>query len=567
MVPDASRTLISWYLERVAVHGDRPALLTPAVGGCRWRTWAELDKDVRRAALALVDLGVESGQHVALWSENRYEWLVCDLAVQLVGGVLVPLHAALAGPQACQQIRHSRARLLLVGSTRQAENLAQASEDLSPDLTCYSFDTCGVVLGGRKIGLWPAQLPESFDRRQADRTLHPRIAGVTPDSLATILYTSGTLGEPKGVMLTQGNLAFNAWAAGEATGESAADLKLAFLPLSHSYARTCDLYKWIVCGGQLALAQSRDTVFADCAAVRPTWLNGVPYFFDKARRELIHRGLDGSRDGLRGLLGGRIQTCHCGGAPVSQELSDFYWSHNVPFYTGYGLTEASPVIADCSPRHQRVGSVGHPISGIEVAIAPDGEILTRGPHVMRGYWQDPDATHAAIRDGWLHTGDLGHIDSDGFLFITGRKREIIVTTGGKKVSPAFLESVLTEDPWIAQAVVVGEGRDYLAALIVPSPESLAADTERGERTMSDSELAAQFAARIRQRLKGVSHYEQVRSFLLLSRPFLVELGEMTPKQSLRRAVIQQHFAAEIDALYAPGNLDRVGGTVRITPAS
>jgi long-chain acyl-CoA synthetase len=352
-------------------------------------------------------------------------------------------------------------------------------------------------------------------------------------------------------------------------------LKLCFLPLSHIFARTCDLYKWIVAGGQLALAESRDTLLADCAAVAPTWINGVPYVFDKLRRELRRRGQEGEPGRLRELLGGRIRTCHVGGAPVSQELYDFFWSRGVPLFTGYGLTESSPVIAVSNPQHAKWNAVGRPLAGTEVRIASDGEILTRGPHVMLGYWQDPHGTAAALCDGWLHTGDLGRLDADGYLCITGRKKEMIVTTGGKKVAPAYLEALLTEDPLIEQALVIGEGRDYLVALIVPNQAALQAElhaagasakrpatvlatachAEAGKRrqplpaSLSDPHITALYDSRIRRRLASLSHYEQIGRFVLVDRPFSIERGEVTAKQSLRRGVIAEHFAAEIERLY------------------
>lgn len=542
-------TVLSFFAARVAAEPARPALFIKQAGTYCARTWAELDADVRRAAAALVGWGLQPGERVVQQSENRYEWVVADLAIQLAGGVHVPGHASLTGEQLAAQIGHSGARLVLVSKAEQAAKLARCAAQLPADLRGFAYEPGAFQIGAHPLESWPDLVQRTSLTRGLERQLESRREGVTPETLATILYTSGTLGEPKGVMLTHGNLAFNAWAGVQATGESPADCKLCLLPLSHIFGRTSDLYKWIVSGSQLALAESRETVLADCLATQPTWLNGVPYFYDKVRRALRQQHLEQQPGSLRTLLGGRIQTCHVGGAPVSDELYEFYWSRGVPLFTGYGLTEASPVVSISTPQQARCGAVGRALVGTELQLAPDGEVLTRGPHVMLGYWNDAVATATTLRDGWLYTGDLGRLDDSGFLYLTGRKKELLVTTGGKKVAPAYLEALLAEEPWIEQALVVGEGRDYLAALIVPHrpawPDELAG------RGLTDPMVLAQYRERIRQRLAQVSHYEQIGRFLLLEHPFSIERGELTPKQSLRRAVIEQRYAAEIARLYQP----------------
>jgi long-chain acyl-CoA synthetase len=307
----------------------------------------------------------------------------------------------------------------------------------------------------------------------------------------------------------------------------------------------------------LALAESRETVLEDCAAIGPTVINGVPYFFQQVRRLLLQQGRADDPAALRDLLGGRICCCNSGGAPLPDCLYDFYRQRGVPLLQGYGLTEASPVVATSSPQQPLRGSVGQPLPGTDVRIASDGEILTRGPHVMLGYWQDPPATQQVLRDGWLHTGDLGRLDQEGFLWITGRKKELIVLSVGKNVAPAQLESLLTSDPLIEQAMVVGDGRSYLTALIVPHHERLdeelssqPGDDADGLR-LQDRQVQQLFQQRIEKCLSCLSHHEQVRRFTLLGRSFTVDRGELTPKLSLRRSVIQQHFAEEIEAMYRP----------------
>jgi long-chain acyl-CoA synthetase len=377
-----------------------------------------------------------------------------------------------------------------------------------------------------------------------------------PDDLATILYTSGTTGEPKGVMLSHRNLVSNAVATLEAFSMQADDLRLTWLPLSHIFARTCDLYGWIAAGSQLALAESRDTVLANCAELRPTLMNGVPYFFDKVRRVLCDKGLADVPGKLAETFGGRIRFLCSGGAALPDHVARFYLDRGVKLAQGYGLTESSPVISLSTETAFKVGTVGRAAPGVEIQIAGDGEVLCRGPNVMLGYWNKPQETAETIRDGWLHTGDLGELDLDGYLKITGRKKELIVTAGGKNVAPVLLESLLTEDPLIAQAIVIGDGRNYLTALIVPNFETLKHElSARGEQYTFPAEwldkplVRELFAERVKQRLEGLSSFEQVHKFTLLERPFAPESGELTPTLKLRRGVILERNGDLIEAMY------------------
>jgi long-chain acyl-CoA synthetase len=306
----------------------------------------------------------------------------------------------------------------------------------------------------------------------------------------------------------------------------------------------------------MALAESRDTLLADCAAVQPTVMNGVPYFYDKVYRWLRDQGQADKPGALRAALGGQMRYCCSGGAALADHVAEFFQQQGIPLVQGYGLTESSPVITVCRAAANRIGSVGRAIAGVEVRIADDGEILTRGPHVMLGYWNQPAATAEAIRDGWLVTGDVGALE-DGFLRITGRKKELLVTAGGKNVAPAWLEGLLAEDPLIAQTMIVGDGRNYLAALIVPDPLALAAEIRaRGIQLGSAAEALVHpavqelYAERIKRRLGDTARCEQVGRFTLLPRGFSIELGELTPTLKLRRGVISRNFSREIEAMYA-----------------
>lgn len=542
-----------WLRQRLEGDADRVAIRFKHRGTPRQRTWREVVHEACQQAGTLRAAGVQTGDRVVQISENRYEWIIADLAIQIAQAIHVPVHAPLTGNQIAFQIRDSGARVVLLSTPEQAAKLDAVAEQLPGDLRLFSFEPCS--LRGRPIELWPEA--GSDGHRAATDVLDAAIDHLTPDSLATILYTSGTTGEPKGVMLTQRNLTTNVVGTIAAFGMSPDDVRLSFLPLSHIFARTCDLYTWLAVGSQLALAESRETVVADCATIHPTILNGVPYFFDKLRRVLCDQGRDQEPGALRALLGNEIRHCCSGGAALPDHVFDFFWQQGVPLLQGYGLTETSPVISLSTPTHYRRSASGRALPGIEVRIADDGEILTRGPHVMPGYYKNERATAEVLRDGWFHTGDLGRLDGDGFLSITGRKKELIVTSGGKNIAPVYLETLLTEDPLILQALVVGDGRNYLAALLVPDMDNLRAElTSLGlpwssaDAALASARVRELYEQRVRTRLTGVSHYEQVRTFTLVSRGFSIEQGELTPKLSLRRDVIGRHFAAEIEAMYA-----------------
>jgi long-chain acyl-CoA synthetase len=545
-------TIVEILCRRIESDGPRPALAAKQGGQYRWLTWDDIAGDVAKTAAVLVELGVQPGDRVAHLSENRLEWIIADLAFQMAGAIHVPIHAPLTGVQIAWQIRHSGANVAFISGPQQAVKLAA---DCPQGVAFVSFDPCPEPLAGKRVGTLgdlqaAANLQQGIDAACLARKQ------TKASALTTILYTSGTTGEPKGVMLTQGNLASNTLATIEAFGHNDDDLRLNFLPLSHIFARTCDLYCWLAGGTQMAIAESRDTVIADCQAIRPTILNGVPQFYDRVYRGLCERGLAETPGALKAALGGAIRICCGGGAALPEHLFDYFHSHGVPLLQGYGLTESSPVISLSSEHAFRRSASGRPIPGIEVRIATDGEIVTRGPHVMRGYYENPAATAEVLKDGWLHTGDLGRLDGDNFLFITGRKKELFKTLGGKMIAPVYLESLLTQDPLILQALVIGDGRPCLAALLVPHPDGLAAEIASRGITISSRDEAllhpqvlALFAERIRQRLKDVSHYEQVQRFVLLPRGFSIEHGELTAKLSLRRPVIEQHFAVEIEGMY------------------
>ena len=357
-------------------------------------------------------------------------------------------------------------------------------------------------------------------------------------------------------MLSQSNIMSNVTATASVFGDTPDDVRLNFLPLSHIFARTCDLYIWMARGVVLALAESRESIVEDCHAVQPTMMNGVPYFFDRVMRTLKEKGVADQPGMLRTALGGRMRLCCSGGAALPDATYDYYHSQDVVLLQGYGLTETSPVITVNAPGGSKRGAAGRAIEHVEIQIGDDGEILTRGPHVMQGYWRRPEATAEVMRDGWFATGDLGRIDDEGYLFITGRKKEILVTAGGKNVAPVLLESLLGHDPLILQAMVVGDDQKYLGALLVPDLEALqrrAAEAGLAEQStdqlLSDAQVRQWYESAVHDRLASLSHYEQIQRFCFVESPFSIEKGELTPKLSLRRPVIAEHYAEQIRSLY------------------
>jgi long-chain acyl-CoA synthetase len=506
------RSFLSHTLER---RGNESALGTICKGELRWRTWGEIGRDVEALAGELRLAGVARGDRVAQVSENRYEWIVIDLALHKLGAVHVPIHVSLAGEQIAEQIALCGARIVFVSRSKLVEriapNLRHGETVLVHDEQEYGQEK--PLLGKPAVvSQSPAHSPQ-------------------PDDLATILFTSGTTGRPRGVMLSQRNLAWNAAATADAHGGSPDQVRINILPLSHIYARTCDLYTWVYRGSKLVLAESRETLVRDCQLVQPTVLNGVPYLYERIAERVRAAGVP-----LRALFGERMKQLTCGGAAIAADVEAWYESQGMPLLPGYGLTESSPVISVSTPAARKVGTVGQPLAGLDVRIAADGEVLVRGPNVMLGYWQDDAATTDAIHDGWLHTGDLGALETDGLLTIRGRKKELIVLSTGKNVSPTRVESLLTASPLVEQAVVFGEGRAGLVALVVPV---------RSEgRGASREELAAEIA----RRLATAAREERVHQFAVLERPFSIERGELTPKLSLCREVIARNFAAELAGL-------------------
>lgn len=536
--------------------GPRPALRYKKHGLFHDLSWGDYAADARACAAALIDAGVAPGERVGLLSENRLEWLLADMGILTAAAVNVPPHAPLSARQIHYQLDDSEAVWLFVSTKAQLEKVEQVRAELPQLRGIVAFDAdaaggsvlswTGFLQRGRRV---LSRLASEIDRR---------VAALGSADLATIMYTSGTTGNPKGVMLTHGNLLSNAESVAALSDVLWDDLVLNWLPLSHIYARTCDHYVNLLAGITVCLAESGETVIQNLAEVQPTRMSSVPRLYEKVLAAVGTANPEETGKRLRGIFGPRIRWLTSGGAPLPKAISEAFHAAGVLLLQGYGLTESSPVISFNRPASYKLDTVGQAIPGVEVAIGPDGEVLTRGPHVMKGYWKNPAATAEAIRDGWLHTGDLGEIDADGFLKITGRKKELLVLSNGKKVVPNYLEGLLLADDCIDQAVVCGEGRNFLTALIVPHWDNLRkAMRQEGhildsmpDETLATSSLVQEWLKkRIDQALANEANWEQVRKFVVLPRPFTVAAEELTVSLKLRRNVIVQKYREQLESLY------------------
>jgi long-chain acyl-CoA synthetase len=531
-------------------------------------SWTDYRRQADGAAAVLIELGIQPGDRVAIFSENRYEWLIADHAILSTGAVNVPLHAPLTAQQAAYQLDHSDARGIFVSNQAQADKVAAVLDSLPKLEFIVSFDPIEPP-GRLKYVVWPGLVHRGWQRGTAplDEIL-VREAAITGDKLATLIYTSGTTGNPKGVMLTHDNLLSNSLATRKLADINPSDVQLSWLPYSHIYARTVDHYLTTSSGAILALAESAETLVANLAETQPMWMNCVPRFYEKVWSGIEQMTPEKRARELRKIFGPNIRHLNSGGAPLPKHIGAAFHELGVPIYEGYGLTESSPVICFNSAARNRLGSVGMAIGGVEVRIASDGEILTRGPHVMKGYWKNPEATARAIVDGWLYTGDVGHLDADGYLYITDRKKDLIITAGGKNIAPTELERLLISDPYIDQALVYGDRRPFVSAIIVPNFGKLEEEqaAHHWKLEIADDFIVTQavvdfFQARIDKLMEAVSQPERVKACLVLSRPFQVSDEELTATLKLRRRYIIGKFETHLAEIYKrprPADVDQPG---------
>jgi long-chain acyl-CoA synthetase len=595
-MPQQPATLTQLFVEAVERH-DRPNAMQVKVGDSyqpiSHRTLADR---VRQAAFGLRALGVQRDDRVAILSENRPEWAIADYACLMAGLANVPIYPTLPAEQIAYILRDSAAVAIFVSTADQSEKIAEIRDQLPALKHVITFDESVVpwstlTLAALEAKGAAAMTPDAAARYRADAL------AIRPDEIATIIYTSGTTGEPKGAMLTHGNIASNVSAVIGLLELGPDDVSLSFLPLSHILERMFD-YVMFAAGVSIAYVESLDTIASNMQEVRPTIVVSVPRIYEKiharitdtamraggAKRliflwsgkvgdEWTTLALEGRTPGallaleykiadklvfskIRAAVGGRIRYFVSGGAPLSPEINRFFFAAGCKIYEGYGLTETSPVISVNTPARLTIGTVGPPIPGVEVRVAEDGEILTRGPHVMKGYLNHPEATSAAIdADGWLHTGDIGTFE-DGLLRITDRKKDIIVTSGGKNIAPQPIENQVKLNKYVTQAVMIGDRRKFPVILVVPNFEQLdrwavyknIATGDRREM-LANPLVKAKMEREVIGELDEFAPFEKPKKVVLLENDFTIDSGELTPTLKVKRRTVDRKFRAIIDAAY------------------
>jgi len=532
-----SATISQLFLDRVLESGDAPALWVYCDDQKQFvsQSWNELGAMVWQTVRFLDGKGIEAGDRVVYAASNSSTWIVIDLALQMVGAWHVPMHQHATVQQIHIACRHTQPKLVICEA-----NLAIDCDDAE-------------IVEQREID---DHLQKLTPPAAMVAEMQARVDRLNPEETCTIVYTSGTSGEPKGVMLSHANLASNAIAVALAYEEKPADRRLNFLPFSHLYARTCDLSTWIVRGSELVLSRSRDTILADCQLMQPTLINAVPYFYQKLLEGLREKGRLDRPDSIRLALGGSVRMCSSGGAKLPLWVIEQFDKQGLLLCEGYGLTETSPVISVSTESERKPGSVGKPIPGVQLRISDTDEIEIRGPNVILGYYHAHPATDFVLSEGWLKTGDLGRIDEEGFLWITGRRKEMIALSTGKKFNPIPLEMALTADPLIAQAVICGEGEKYLTVLLVPDPDILRKHIRSARlwvfskrQALSHPSVQTWYREVLNRCTAEMAEHEQVVHFQLLDHGFTPERGEMTAKLSLKREVIAANHHREIRAMY------------------
>lgn len=586
----------------------KPDLLGRCEGGAIVRiSGREMIERVREIGLGLQGLGLAAGDRVLLLAESRPDWLMIDFAILASGAVTVPAYPTLAAEQVGAIARDSGASMAIVSTQTQLEKIL----GLAPTLPALRLIVVSDQEHTETARNTASPIPLHMLSDVADagarairggwgvaREFHDRARRVLPGDLATIIYTSGTTGEPKGVMLSHANLLANIAGVAQVLGVTQDDVALSFLPLCHGFERLVS-YIHLTNGVSMIFAESLDTVPRDLKLVRPTVMTGVPRIYEKlharvlatveeegalslavfrwASRVAFARGgrLSAGRRlspwlalesviadrlifrRIREGIGGRVRLAVSGSAPLSPYLAQWFYGVGLPLIEGYGLTETAPVLAAPPLNGIRFGTVGPPLPNVEIKIATDGEILARGPNIMLGYYNRPEDTAVALAGGWFHTGDIGELDERGYLKITDRKKDLLVTSGGKKVAPQPIEGALRDHDLIAEAMLVGDRRNYLTAIVVPDFAELCRQLHI-DRPHDEAAAAALLArpdvhARFTEAIEGVNRklaqFEKIKKFHLLPRELTLAAGELTPTLKVKRRVVEQEFAREIEQMY------------------
>jgi long-chain acyl-CoA synthetase len=596
----AEDTLARMFWSRIERGGDRPAQQFKRNGTWVTLSSREVGRIVRELALGLIALGREKGDRIALLSASRAEWVQADFAIFSAGCVTVPIYPSYPPDLAAYIVNDSEAKTLIVEDAAQLAKALEAREHM-PKLEQI------IVMGGyeaseppKTVMTWQALQRLGRESEEAHKsTLADRVQSTQPEDIATLVYTSGTTGPPKGVVQTHGNHMSAMRSSAEATPVEPGWTHLLFLPLAHSFARM-ESFLGIYNGLTTAFAENLDKVGDNLKEVRPHFICSVPRVFEKvyakilagveagppAKRKIFYWaigvGREVSRHQQRGqplppalaikralahklvfsklhaALGGRLKWAVSGGAPLSREIAEFFHAAGILLLEGYGLTETCPVLTFNNPTKFKFGSVGRPLPGVEVKIAADGEILARGGNVAtRGYFRQPQATSEVFEPtGWFHTGDIGRLDEDGFLFITDRKKDLIVTAGGMNIAPQNIENLLKSDPFVSQVMVYGDRRPYPVALITVNPEELGKfarelgilTTDPGVVT-KHPKVTERVARIVEEKNSQLQSYAKIKKFAVLPADFTQEGGELTPTLKVKRKVVSEKYRQAIEELY------------------
>jgi len=590
------QNLAVMFFDRVRRYGDRTCLLVKRDGRWLELSWNRVGDQVRRLAQGLLALGLQPGDKAALVSENRPEWVITDMATAAAGGVLVTIYASSNSEQVQYIVDHSDARFLFISGPDQLQKVREVAAELPKVEAIIAFDPVDAAGEPRLKPL--AEVLELGGASANSDALEDRLRNIRRADPATLIYTSGTTGPPKGVQLTHGNILSNVEISTTKLTVLENDVALSFLPLSHVFERTVGHLCAIYTGCRIAYAESINALPDNLMEIRPTLLASVPRIYEKVHDRLVSMAEQGGsfrkrifywsmRIGrerlaytlkkrpapwllrlkhrladrlvftkIRRRFGGRLRYCASAGAPIALELLEFFHAVGIMILEGYGLTETSPVLTINTPDDYRLGTVGRPIPGVEIKIDADGEILCRGPNVMLGYYKDEAASAEVLADGWFHTGDIGEFDADGYLIITDRKKDLIVTSGGKNISPQNIESVLRMEKYIDQVNVIGDRRKYLTAVIVPNFQDLekfAANNQIAYNSMADLVEHPAVGSLIEQAVKRanrtLARYETIKKFIISDVAFTEQNDMLTPTNKIKRKIVEKYFANRIDNLY------------------
>jgi long-chain acyl-CoA synthetase len=572
------------FFENAAMLGAKPLLFHKSKGRWTGKNWNEVADSVRRLAGALVAAGIKPRDRVLISAENRPEWAIADLAVMSIGAIVVPAYTTNTEDDHVYIMEHSGALIAITSGGLLASRVALAASRVQHMrmLITMDPDTKLPDLGRRAVHSWQDLLAKTEPLVDIDS----RIAAQDSDDTCCFVYTSGTGGRPKGVMLTHRSIQACINASIEILSEGGVEEDqrfLSLLPLSHSYEHTAGMHLPIQTKSEVWYCESAEQIGANLQEVSPSLMTAVPRLYDVLHERIMRsirtkggfsetlfmetirlgrKRLKGRtllpheffldlllerliRQKIQARLGGKLKYFISGGAALNPEIGSFFMALGVKLLQGYGQTEASPVISANRPGKIKIETVGPPVAGVEVRFADDGEILVRGDLLMKGYWRDDHSTAATIRDGWLYTGDIGSCDDDGYITITGRKKEIIVNSGGENIVPSRVEALLTIEPEIEQALVDGDRRPWLAAVIVPSAEARAA-------AASDEALKLLIAETVERANSRLSQIERVRRFIIADEGFTTENSQLTATLKVRRHVVKAQYQDRLAALYARG---------------